>query len=87
MMVEAVLRVRVGKRGVIVLPKKVREALGIDEGTVLRMRVEGRRIIFEVSDLWAELRRRGRSLKVDLDEAERELDEADEEWLERAEGL
>ena len=34
-------RVRVGKRGVIVIPKGIRERLGISEGTVLELSVEG----------------------------------------------
>ncbi len=76
-------RVRVGKRGVIVIPKDVRERLGIVEGMTLELSVEGDKIILRVRDLWSELRRRGRKLKVNLDEAERELDEAEEEWLER----
>lgn len=42
--------------------------------------VEGDKIILKVRDLWSELRRRGRKLNVDLDEAERELDEDEEEW-------
>ena len=33
-------RVRVGKRGVIVIPKEVREKLGIVEGMVLELNLE-----------------------------------------------
>lgn len=77
------VKVRVGERGVIVIPKEVRERLGISKGTILDLKVEGRRLILEVSDLWATLRARGRKIKTDLDEAERELDEAEEEWLGR----
>jgi len=79
--------VRVRRRGVIVLPKKVRESLGLEEGTPLRVKVEEGKIILEVDDLWERLRRRGRRLRVNLEEAERELDEADEKWLRRVEGL
>ena len=74
-------RVRVGRRGVIVIPKDVRERLGIVEGMVLELSVEGDRIIMSVRDLWDELRKRGRGLKVDVDEAERELDEDEELWM------
>ena len=77
------VKVRVVERGVIVIPKEVRERLGITKGTVLDLRVEGRRLILEVTDLWATLRERGRRIRVDVDEAEKELDEADEEWLGR----
>ncbi len=75
--------IRIGRRGVIVIPKDVREELGLEEGDVLELRVEGDTIILRRRDLWDELRRRGRGLKVDLEEAERELDEAEEAWLER----
>ncbi len=76
-------RVRVGKRGVIVIPREIREKLGISEGMVLDLKVEGDVIILSTRDLWDELRRRGRKLRVDIDEAERELDEEEEVWLER----
>ena len=76
-------RVRVGKRGVIVIPKSVRERLGIVEGMTLELRVEGDRIVLRARDLRSELRERGRRLNVDVDKAERELDEAEERWLER----
>ncbi len=79
------LRVRVGKRGVIVIPKKVREELGIEEGSVLELSVEGDRIIIRATDLWSELRKRGKKMRVDVDEAEKELDEAEESWLRRLE--
>lgn len=80
-----VRRVRVGKRGVVVIPKDVRERLGIREGMVLELRVEGGRIILERGDLWSLLRLRGRRLRVDLEEAEEEIDRVEEEWLERLE--
>ena len=61
--------VRVGKRGVIVIPKKIREELEISEGMVLDLRVEGDTIVLKTRDLWGELRERGRKLRVDIDEA------------------
>ena len=76
-------RVRVGKRGVIVIPKDIRERLGISEGMVLEMKVEGNKIIINIKDLWGELRERGKRIKVDVDEAERELDEDEDLWMER----
>ncbi len=78
-------RIRVGKRGVIVLPKNIREKLGIEEGMTLDIEVEDKKIILYIRDLWSELRERGRKMKVDLEEAERELSEAEEAWLERIE--
>ena len=76
-------RVRVGKRGVIVIPKEVRERLGIEEGMVLELSVENDRIVLRVRDLWSELRERGKALRVDVEEAERELDEDEGVWLKR----
>ena len=76
-------RVRVGKRGVIVIPKGIRERLGISEGTVLELSVEGDKLVLRARDLWGELRERSQRLEVDLDEAERELDEAEKRWIER----
>lgn len=77
--------VRVGKRGVIVIPKKIREKLGINEGMILDLRVEDDTIVLKTRDLWEELRKRGKKLRVEVDEAERELDEDEEAWLERLE--
>ncbi|RLE93370.1 MAG: AbrB family transcriptional regulator [Thermoprotei archaeon] len=79
------MKVRVGKRGVIVIPKEVRDKMNIREGMVLDLQVEADKIILRVKDLWSELRKRGRLLKVNVDEAEKELDEADELWLKRLE--
>ncbi|MCE4628860.1 MAG: AbrB/MazE/SpoVT family DNA-binding domain-containing protein [Desulfurococcales archaeon] len=79
------LRIRVGKRGVIVIPKEVRERLGIEEGMVLELSVEEGKIVLRTRDLWSELRERGRKLKVNIEEAERELVEDEESWLKRAE--
>ncbi len=78
-------RVRVGKRGVIVIPKSIRERLGIREGMFLDLSVEDDKIILRIHDLWSELRRRGRRLNVDIDEAEKEVDEDEELWLRRLE--
>ncbi|MCD6368869.1 MAG: AbrB/MazE/SpoVT family DNA-binding domain-containing protein [Thermoproteales archaeon] len=77
------VKVRVGKRGVIVIPKEIRMKLGIREGMILDIRVESGNIILKTKDLWGELRKRGRKLKVDLEEAEKEVDEAERLWLER----
>jgi len=77
------VKVRVGKRGTIVIPKEVRERLGISEGMILDLSVEKDKVVLRIRDLWIDLRNRGRKLKVNIDEAEKELDEADELWLKR----
>ena len=76
-------KVRVGKRGTIVIPKDIRERLGIEEGMFLELEVEGDKIILRTRDLWSELRERGRKLSVDLEKAEREILEEEKDWLER----
>ena len=52
------VKVHVGKRGVIVIPKSAREKLGITEGMFLELKVEGDRIVLKTRDLWSELRER-----------------------------
>ncbi|RSN68233.1 AbrB/MazE/SpoVT family DNA-binding domain-containing protein [Candidatus Korarchaeum cryptofilum] len=42
----------------MVIPKRIRERLGIEEGTVELEVVEGA-LMLRVRDLWTELRRRG----------------------------
>ena len=65
----SVAHVRVGKRGVIVIPKPIREKLGIREGSVLEMKVVDDKIILKTRDLRSELRERGRRpRRVNLDE-------------------
>ncbi|WP_369395986.1 AbrB/MazE/SpoVT family DNA-binding domain-containing protein [Sulfuracidifex metallicus] len=41
------LRVEVGKKGYIIIPKNVRELVGIKEGDTLILTVSGNRIILE----------------------------------------
>ena len=77
------MKVRMGKRGVIVVPKIVRERLGLKEGMVLELEVKGDELVLRARDLWAELRTRGEGTKFDVDIFERELDEAEDKWLER----
>ena len=72
-----------GKRGVIVIPKAIREKLGIEEGMTLEMRIEGEKLVLRVRDLWSELRDRGRRLEVNLEEAEEEIDRGEDEWMKR----
>ncbi len=46
--------------------------------------VENNKIIIHVNDLWLELKERARKMKkIDVDSLERELDEAEEEWIQR----
>ncbi len=78
-------KIRVGKRGVIVIPKDIREKLGIREGMTLDLEVSNNKIIIYTRDLWSRLRERGRKLRVNLEKAEEEITEDEEEWLKRFE--
>ena len=42
-----VAEIRVGRRRTIVIPKRIAEALGIDEGSMLRLEVRGNSIVLE----------------------------------------
>ena len=76
-------RIRVGKRGVIVIPADIRRKLGIEEGMTLELEVKHNTLILKVHDLWTDLRRQGKKLKVNLEKAEREVDKEEELWLKR----
>jgi AbrB family looped-hinge helix DNA binding protein len=41
------MHVKVSKKGQIVIPKKIRDKTGIQEGSVLKIRLEGKKIIIE----------------------------------------
>ncbi len=41
------MRTRVSEKGQVVIPKEVRDKLGLRRGTVLRVRVEGKKVILE----------------------------------------
>jgi len=41
------LKTVVSSKGQVVIPKRVREELGLTPGTVLRVRVEGKKVILE----------------------------------------
>ena len=63
----------VRKRGVIILPKKIREKLKIKTGDTLKIWVKGEQIILEKTDFWNKLFGCAKGL-YDPDEAELELD-------------
>ena len=71
------LTVRVGRKGIIVLPKSVREELNIAEGSLLELEVKGREIILRPLDLWDRV---WGCCQGSAEEAERELDEEEEWW-------
>jgi len=66
----------VRKRGVVVIPKSIREALGIGEGDVLRVSVKEGKIILSKESFWEKLFDSAKGL-YSPDEAELELDEGE----------
>jgi AbrB family looped-hinge helix DNA binding protein len=44
--------VKVHRKSVIVLPKNIRAALSVREGTLLGVRVEGNKIVLKPLDMW-----------------------------------
>lgn len=74
------VRVKVYKKGIIVIPKAIREEVRINEGDIVKMRVEGGKIIIEKIDLWDKV---WKCCKGSPEDAERELDEEEEEFWKR----
>jgi AbrB family looped-hinge helix DNA binding protein len=73
--------IKVHKRGIIVIPKRIREMLGIDEGTLLELRVENGKILLEPLDLWQKV---WKCCSGSAEEAEEELDREEENfWAKR----
>ena len=67
-----IIRIRVGKRRTIVIPKNIAEKLGIDEGSILRMEVSGESIILKPELTAIDVALRGKKyVKIFLDELER----------------
>ena len=72
-------KVTVSSKGQIAIPKQVREALNLTEGSKLTLEVRGQEIVLSKSAAWKKLRGAGRDLKKDFAEfrkEERELEES-----------
>ncbi len=76
----SVVEVRVGRRRTIVIPKKIAQSVGIEEGTLVAMKVEGEKIIIEPKKDAVWLALHGKKVaKVTLEELEEESLERQEE--------
>ncbi len=70
------MKTKVSSKGQVVIPKEVRDRLGIKPGTILEVRIEGRRIVLEPAleppDIFVELGEKSeeilRELKVESEE-------------------
>lgn len=77
---------KVHRKGIIVLPKNIRDALNIVEGTLLELKVEGGVIILKSIDLWDRVWGGCKGLG-DVESLERELDFEEEEFWKKREKL
>jgi AbrB family looped-hinge helix DNA binding protein len=74
--------VKVHKKGIVVIPKSIRDSLGIIEGTLLEVRIENNKIVLEPLDLWDKV---WKCCSGSAEEAEKELDKEEEEFWRRRE--
>ncbi|RLE69001.1 MAG: AbrB family transcriptional regulator [Thermoprotei archaeon] len=75
--------VRVYKKGIIVLPKSIRDKVGVEEGMLLKVFIEDDRIVLKPLDLWNRVWGCGKGTGS-AEEAELELDrEEDVFWSRR----
>jgi len=75
--------VRVYKKGIIVLPKSIRDKVGVEEGMLLKVFIEDDRIVLKPLDLWNRVWGCGKDMGS-AEEAELELDrEEDVFWSRR----
>ncbi|MCD6515459.1 MAG: AbrB/MazE/SpoVT family DNA-binding domain-containing protein [Candidatus Odinarchaeota archaeon] len=68
-----VVRSKIGKKRVLVIPKKIAEITGIDEGTKVKISTEGSKIIIEpiIDAVWIALHKE-KIAKITLKELEEE---------------
>ena len=65
------IRVRVGRRRTIVIPKRIADELGIEEGSVLELRVSGDSIVLRLEPTALDLALRGKKYaSITLEELE-----------------
>jgi AbrB family looped-hinge helix DNA binding protein len=73
-------KVKVSCKGQIVIPKRVREALNLTEGSKLTLEVRGQQIVLSKGDAWKQLEGAGGPDLMDKYEAfkkqERELEDS-----------
>lgn len=76
--------VKVHRKGIVVLPKSVREKAGIEEGMLLEVSVEGNKVVLKPLDLWDRVWGCGKG-RGSAEEAELELNREEEEfWRQRS---
>jgi AbrB family looped-hinge helix DNA binding protein len=66
------VKVTVSSKGQIVIPKQVREALNLTEGSKLTLEVRGPEIVLSKGDAWRKLQGAGRDMVKDFGEFRKE---------------
>lgn len=79
------LKIKVGSRGTVVIPKKIRDEYGIIKGDILKVFIKEKAIVLVRDDTWEKLHGCAKGL-VKAEEVEKELDEDEEAWEKRLEG-
>ncbi len=75
-----VVRTRVGRKNMLYIPKSIAEAVGIREGTVVKLRVKGNKVILEVVPDPFDLALNGSKFaRTSFEEFERESEEMQDE--------
>lgn len=78
------MKVRVGSRGTIVIPKEVRKASGIEEGDLLEVSIKEEAIILMKDTIWERFHGCAKGL-TSVEKIEKELDEDERDWRKRLE--
>lgn len=76
------MKVKVGARGMIVIPKKLREQFGVRQGDVLNLEPGKEVILMRKDKLWEKLKGSARGLTT-AEDAEKDLDVEEREWEKR----
>ena len=71
-----------GARGMIVIPKKLREQFGVRQGDVLNLEPRKGVILMRKDKLWEKLKGSARGLTT-AEDAEKDLDVEEREWEKR----
>lgn len=78
------MKVRVGSRGTIVIPKEIREKSSIMKGDVLDVSVKENKIVLSKDTKWEKLHGCAEGL-ITAEKIEKELDEDEKAWQKRLE--
>jgi len=78
------MKVKVGSRGTVVIPKEVRKRGGIKEGDILEISVREETIVLLKDTTWEKFHGCAKGL-TNAEEIEKELDEDEKDWEKRLE--